>query len=138
MNHLSKWGHDGCQYKLIPPVEASRNYCGKRCSEKICKIQGKEPVMGYFLVELPNHNKDAVTWHKCVMLCAIWYHFYNLKNVKNAHGEVLLLVKLQASAWNSTKSNTPPAFFTFVKLYKWCQIAEHFGNVKLRSPHYKA
>ena len=31
-----------------------------------------------------------------VMRCAIWYHFYNLKNVKNAHGGVLLLVKLQA------------------------------------------
>ena len=30
-----------------------------------------------------------------VMLCAIWYHLYNLKNVKNTHGEVLLLVKLQ-------------------------------------------
>ena len=31
-----------------------------------------------------------------VMLCAIWYHSYNLKNVKNTHGGVLLLVKLQA------------------------------------------
>ena len=27
-----------------------------------------------------------------VMLCTIWYHFYNLKNVKNARGRVLLLV----------------------------------------------
>ena len=27
-----------------------------------------------------------------VMLCAIWYHLYNLKNVKNIHGGVLLLV----------------------------------------------
>ena len=32
------------------------------------------------------------------MLCAIWYHLYNLKNVKNTQGGVLLLVKLQASA----------------------------------------
>ena len=30
------------------------------------------------------------------MRCAIWYHLYNLKNVKNTHGGVLLLVKLQA------------------------------------------
>ena len=30
------------------------------------------------------------------MFCAIWYHLYNLKNVKNTHGGVLLLVKLQA------------------------------------------
>ena len=29
------------------------------------------------------------------MLCAIWYHLYNLKNVKNTHGRVLLLVKLK-------------------------------------------
>ena len=27
--------------------------------------------------------------------CAIWYHFYNLKNVEKTHGGVLLLVKLQ-------------------------------------------
>ena len=30
-----------------------------------------------------------------VVPCAIWYHLYNLVNLKNAHGEVLLLVKLQ-------------------------------------------
>ena len=27
------------------------------------------------------------------MRCAIWYHLYNLKNVKNIHGEVSLLRK---------------------------------------------
>ena len=26
--------------------------------------------------------------------CAIWHHLYNLKNVKNNHGGVLILVKL--------------------------------------------
>ena len=31
-----------------------------------------------------------------VMFCAIWYYLYNLKNVKNTHGGMLLLVKLQA------------------------------------------
>ena len=31
-----------------------------------------------------------------MMLCAMWYHLCNLKNVKNTHGGVLLLVKLQA------------------------------------------
>ena len=30
-----------------------------------------------------------------VMRCAIWYHLYNLKNVKNTHGGVLILAKLQ-------------------------------------------
>ena len=29
--------------------------------------------------------------------CAIWYHSCNLENVKNTHGGVLILVKLQAS-----------------------------------------
>ena len=29
-----------------------------------------------------------------VMRCEIWYHLYNLKILKNNHGEVLLLVKL--------------------------------------------
>ena len=32
------------------------------------------------------------------MRCAIWYHLYNLKNVKNNHGGVLILVKLQAAS----------------------------------------
>ena len=32
-----------------------------------------------------------------VMFCTIWYHLYNLKNVKNTHGGVLLLVQLQAT-----------------------------------------
>ena len=31
-----------------------------------------------------------------VMRCAIWYHLYNFKNKKKAHGGVLILVKLQA------------------------------------------
>ena len=35
------------------------------------------------------------------------YHLYNLKNMKNTHAEVLLLVKFQAEACNFTKSNTP-------------------------------
>ena len=30
------------------------------------------------------------------MLCTIWYHLHNLKNVKNTNRGVLLLVKLQA------------------------------------------
>ena len=37
------------------------------------------------------------------MLCAIWYHLCNLKNLKNTHGGVLLIVELQAKEWNFTK-----------------------------------
>ena len=60
-----------------------------------------------------------------VMRCAIWYHLYNLKNVKNTHGGVLLLVKSQAKACNFNKSNTPPWLFdTIFKLYKQYQIVQ--------------
>ena len=52
----------------------------------------------------------------CVMLHVIWYHLYNLKNVRTPIGGVL----------HFTKSNTPPwVFFTVFKLYKWYQIAQN-------------
>ena len=35
--------------------------------------------------------------------CAIWYHLYNLKNVNNTHGGMLLLVKLQAEVNRATR-----------------------------------
>ena len=48
-----------------------------------------------------------------------------LKNVKNSHGGVLLLIKLLAWACNITNSNTPPReFFMFLKFCKWYQIAK--------------
>ena len=47
-----------------------------------------------------------------VVRYANWYHLYNLKNVNNPHGGVLILVKLQASACNFTKINTPPWVFS--------------------------
>ena len=60
-----------------------------------------------------------------MMLCAIWYHLSKLKTVKNAHGGVLLSVKLQAFSLQLYKSNTLPwVFFTFFKFYKWYQIAQ--------------
>ena len=45
-------------------------------------------------------NEIKQTWwsYKYVVLRAIWNHSYNLKSVKNTHGGVLLLVKLQAKA----------------------------------------
>ena len=77
----------------------------------------------------PEQTSDYQTNFKYEMLCAIWYHLYYLKNVKNTHSGVLLLVKLQAKAWNITKSNTPLwIFFTFLKLYKWYQIAQRITN----------
>ena len=65
------------------------------------------------------------------MHCVIWYHLYNSKNMKNAHGGVLLLVKLQAKVHDFTKSNTPPlVLFTFFKLYKRYQIAQSISYMK--------
>ena len=49
-------------------------------------------------------------------LCTIWYHVYDLKNVKNTHGGVLLLVKFQAEVCNFAKSNIPPWVFSSFKV----------------------
>ena len=57
------------------------------------------------------------------MFCAIWYHLYNSKNVKNTHGGVLL-VKLQAFSTFSKSNTLPWVFFTLFKLYKWYQIVQ--------------
>ena len=42
-----------------------------------------------------------------VVNCAIWYHLYNLENVRNTYGGVLILVNLQTLACNFTKISTP-------------------------------
>ena len=47
-------------------------------------------MLGYF--------KASVSQRQYVMRCAIWYHLYNFKNVNNAHGGMLFLVKLQAKS----------------------------------------
>ena len=66
---------------------------------------------------------SSVNWFIIETLCAVWYHLYNLKNVRK-HGGVLLSLKLQASSCNFTNINIPPSFFTFFKLYKWHQITQ--------------
>ena len=49
------------------------------------------------------------------MFWAILYHLYDFKKVKNTYGGVL----------PSSKSNTPPCvFLTFLKLYRYYQIAQ--------------
>ena len=80
-------------------------------------------------------------YESCILIIWIIYDalhnmvpfIYNLKNVKNTHGGVLLLVSLQTSSSNFTKSNTPPwVFFTFLKLYKRYQIAQSISIVWLK------
>ena len=46
-----------------------------------------------------------------VTLCAIWYQFYNLENVKNTDA-IMLLFKLQAKACNFTTVTFLWVFFT--------------------------
>ena len=46
--------------------------------------------------------------NKIVVRCAIWQHLYNFKKVKNTHGGVLILVKLQAKAKQSNNLNPFP------------------------------
>ena len=51
---------------------------------------------------------------------------YNVKNVKNTHTRVLLLVKFGLLPCNFFKSKTPPwVFFAFFKLCKCYQIAQN-------------
>ena len=45
--------------------------------------------------------------------CAIWYHLYNLKNVKNTHGGVLILSKV-ALIRENTVSQPTSTFIFFV------------------------
>ena len=64
-------------------------------------------------------------------LCKVWYHLYNLKNVKNAHGVVLLLVKLQAWACNFTKSKPSPwVLFIFFKILQMVPIRANFNIIR--------
>ena len=51
------------------------------------------------------------------MLCAIWYHLHNLKNVKNTHGVMLILVRLQAEAYKS-KCHTPDETTMFQRFFQ--------------------
>ena len=56
--------------------------------------------------------------------------FVQFKKRENTDRGVLIFAKLQASACNFTKINTPPwVFFTFLKLYKWYQIAQRITNI---------
>ena len=66
--------------------------------------------LDYVVAELFVRNRKLIG-----VRCAIWYHLCSLKNVKNTHGGVLILVKI----------NTPPwVFFTYFKLYKLYQIVQ--------------
>ena len=56
------------------------------------------------------------------MLCVIWYHLHNLKNVKNINGGVLLFVMLQGF----TKNNIPPG--VSLQVFKIIQMIPNRSN----------
>ena len=74
---------------------------------------GGNPVMTTwfqnFAIELFSRITN-LRLNRYVMSWAIWYRLHNLKNLKNVHGGVLLLLKLACNF--TTKSNTPPWVFS--------------------------
>ena len=67
-----------------------------------------------------------------MLLCAIWYHFYNLKNEKNIHRGVLLLVNQHATL---LKVTLPHEWFSYflnstngTKSHKASHICFHGQN----------
>ena len=68
----------------------------------LSKMRKRDPAN----VQTSKYVMEKYTEKYGEMRCAIWYHLYNLKNVRNTYGGVLILVKLQESAW---------VFFTFFK-----------------------
>ena len=65
-------------------------------SFKVFLVQEK-PGGNFGQVSMRDPSKDVKAFDSYVMRCAIWYHLYNSRNVKNTHEGVLTLVKLQAS-----------------------------------------
>ena len=60
----------------------------------------------------------------------IWYHLYNLRNVKNTHGGVLMLLKLQAKPTTLLKLTIlHGCLFMFLKLNKWDQIVQRISHI---------
>ena len=64
-----------------------------------------------------------------LMRCAIWYHLYNLYNVKNTHREALLLVVKPVTSLKVTLLHE--CWSTFFKLYKWYQITQSITYVNI-------
>ena len=62
-----------------------------------------------------------------VMRCAIWYHLYNLKNVKKTRRGVLLLVKLQTETWRM--KNVENKIFNFSAMHSSCVEPQILPNI---------
>ena len=78
------------------------------------------PFWIYQMLPLNSKVGSDLRFKKYVLHYAIWHYLHNLKNEKNTHGRVLLLVKLQANGTNGTKSRKASHIFKHV-LYLSCQ-----------------
>ena len=79
-------------------------------------------------------QKSPLVMNACwrfVVLCAIWYHLYNLKNVKNIQGGALILVQLQDQPATLLKLALLRGCFSRFKLNKWYQIAQRITFLSL-------
>ena len=111
-----------CNFTLNLIKNFSISDCHHCKYEKRKKQKGFRGLLNVFFLRYNGLNETFY---------AISHQLYNLKNMKNTHGGVLLLVKLHAEFFNFTKSNTPPRVtFTFFKLYKWYQIAQSVSNIR--------
>ena len=77
-----------------------------------CQTSKMELFLKKNLYKIYKIYKSIQMPQKYVVRCVIWYHMYNLKNVKNTHGGVVLSVKLQALLQVSTLLR--------VTLLHWC------------------
>ena len=96
-----------------------------RKNEKNCVVLKVGERLRMLLIYL----RSFPSWNICDVLRDLVPFLYHLKNVKNIHGRVLLLVKLQVSACNFTKRNAPPwVFSTFFEQCKWYHIAQSVSH----------
>ena len=72
--------HNSLTYNLRPDFCIHDDNIGPLITEIVHK-KGKN-------IFINTHYKQPAEIY--VMHCAIWYHFDNIKNVKNTHGEALL------------------------------------------------
>ena len=109
-NSFTKLGEEEweeCLFNNEPKHEANGECENIVLRADNCSSQNKNWVLyTMFCYEVNRQDRpDTITmkYYKKdihVMRCAIWYHLHNFKNVKNTHGGVLLLVKLQALAFS--------------------------------------
>ena len=116
-NNSSK-SQDNCNYDVsFKSIASLPSLCGKLVlrehTSKGTRYESSVKILIFsisFIICIIFNNNISFNFSSCKWrltngtLCAIYYHLYNLKNMKNTYGEVLLLVKF----------DTPPrVYFTF-------------------------